>query len=84
MNKISQRSARAYKRRVEELEKILIQEKGRWGAELGPGWINIETLILSSESYAKVDTARRLNHEVILRCEIDNQLRLYAERQEKA
>lgn len=78
--KISQRTARMYKKRCEEMERILSRQRNRWASEWAAGWINIETLILEPASFAKVATARLLKHAVVLQCGDDGRtVRLYAD-----
>jgi hypothetical protein len=64
--KISQRQARYYRKRTMELESILARQKHRWSLDWAPGWVNIEALILNDSAFAKVDTARKLGHAVVV------------------
>jgi hypothetical protein len=77
---ISQSDARWYKRRAEDAERTLKNQKSRWAEEFSPGWVNIETLCLSSAEFAAVSTARLLGHAVIVVPEDKGtNVRLYAE-----
>jgi hypothetical protein len=79
-NSISQREARKLRKRVTQLEEILRNQKNRWRSEWGPGWVNIERVTLSDAAYAKIATARLLNHAVIVLPDTANEIRFYAER----
>jgi hypothetical protein len=78
--KISQRDALMYRKRVEELESILERQKSRYSSEWSPGFVNIESLTLSDLSYAKIATARILNHAVVAVCDVGNRVRFYADK----
>jgi hypothetical protein len=78
--KISQREARRLQKRVYELECVLNRQKNRWASDWGAGWVNIESLILTPESFAKVATARLLGHAVVIIPSTDNAVRLYADK----
>jgi hypothetical protein len=79
--KISQREARRLRKRVEQLEAEQIRLRSRWASDWGPGWVNIESLTLTPESFAKVRTARLLDHAVvILPSARTNEVLLYADR----
>jgi hypothetical protein len=78
--KISQRQARADRKRVVELESILRNQKNRWKTDWTPGWLNIETLSVPEITLAKISTARVLGHAVIAVPDSrDNIIRFYAE-----
>jgi hypothetical protein len=80
MRKLSQREARRIKKRVGELELRLKQQRDRWSSDWGPDWVNIETLTLTPESFAKIKTARLLGHAVILLPHNGTQVLVYADR----
>ena len=78
--KISQRQARADRKRLIELERILRDQKNRWKMDWMPGWLNIETLSVAKITHAKLATARVLGHAVIAVPDSrDNIIRFYAE-----
>jgi hypothetical protein len=77
--KISQRQARYYRKRAQELEGVLARQKQRWAREWTPG-INIETIRLSDASFAKIDVARKLGHAVIVSPGDANEILFYAEK----
>ena len=78
---ISQREARRLQKRVDELESVILRQKNRWSSDWSPGWVSIETLVLTPESYAKVTTARVLGHALILvPSSLGTEVRMYAER----
>ena len=62
---ISQREARRLRKRVIELEDILNAQMQRWSGKWVPGWVNFATVTLDEATYAKVTTARLLDHAVI-------------------
>lgn len=79
--KISQARARYYKKRMEEMDTILRRQKNRWALEFAPGWVNIEAICLTPESYAKLSTARLLGHAVVVvPANRGTEVRLYADR----
>lgn len=78
--KISQSDARWYKKRADEAESTLRNQRNRWASEFRPGWVNIETVILEPTSFAKISTARLLGHAVIVVADSDNRIRFYAEK----
>lgn len=63
---ISQKEARRLRKRVQELEKTLADQKSAWRSTWSADWVHLESLTLSTESYAKVMTARKLDHAVIV------------------
>jgi len=80
MNKtkpISQREARALKRRVAELEASEDRRRNAW-ADSYPGGVNITTLIIPETTHAAIHTARLLKHAVVATLSSDGRLRLYA------
>lgn len=77
---ISQRQARAYRKRMIEAESALKMQRNRWGSDWIPGWKNIECVKVGPETYARVATARLLEHAVIVTVGNQNELRLYADR----
>jgi len=64
--KISQREAHRLKKRVAQLESERRNMRNAWASEWRGGWINIERLAFGVESFAKIITARKLGHAVIL------------------
>jgi len=78
--KISQREARRLRKRVIELEQQFWRMRNRWATDFGPGWVNIETLTLSDASYAKLSTARKLDHAVVVVMGDNNRALFYADR----
>ena len=65
MTKISQREARRLKRENIRLEKILSEQRNDWRGEWPEGTI-IGRLKTGDVTLAIVDTARRLNHAVVV------------------
>jgi hypothetical protein len=78
--KISQRQARYYRKRTQDLEGVLARQKQRWATEWSPGWINIESIRLPDASFARIDTARKLGHAVIAVPRDNNEILFYAEK----
>lgn len=78
--KISQREARRLQKRVQALEKILSDQRKSYAADWGYDWVNIESLNLFEVSFAKVNTARRLGHAVIVLPGEGTKVSLYASR----
>lgn len=79
--KISQREARRLKKRVDELERNQEHMRNRWRSDWVPGWINIDSFVLSDIQFARVSTARALKHAVVMvPADNGNEVRLYAER----
>lgn len=74
--KISQRDARMYMKRVDALEQVLRQQKNLWSGEW-PGGVNIVTISPSSETFAIVDTARRLGHAVVCVTKSDKTIAIF-------
>ncbi len=77
---ISQREARALKRRVAELERLEQDRRNCWTRDW-PGGATIATVTLGNREPASVAvaTARRLGHYVVATADND-ELRLYAVR----
>lgn len=75
---ISQREARRLKKRVEELEYLLRNERRIWGAEY-PGGVNIATAAYGKDSTVNtaIQTARKLQHAVVVLAD-DTSVRFYA------
>jgi hypothetical protein len=61
---ISQREARALRRRVRELEQVLDRQKNGW-AESWPGGVNITTFSADNDIVANIRTARLLKHACV-------------------
>lgn len=78
MSVISQREARRLKKRVEELEYLLENERRIWGAEY-PGGVHIATAAYGKDSTVNmaVMTARKLKHAVVAIAD-DTSIRLHA------
>ena len=74
---ISQREARAFKRRVAELEAMEGRRRNAW-ADSYPGGVNITTLTVPESARASIHTARLLKHAVVGTLSSDGSLRLYA------
>lgn len=75
--KISQREARRLRKRVEQLER---DERDRRSAYVSswPGGVNIDSFTIDEASFAKIDTARKLSHAVVVTTDNRLQLRFYA------
>lgn len=79
--KISQVEAWSLRHRVKSLEKELRDQKNRWRSDWSNNWVTVDSFILSDEQFARVDTARRLQHAVVLVPDgPGNKVRLYADR----
>lgn len=78
MKKIGQRQAAWYLKRVKELERQIERQKNAFIGDFGPGWVNIEALQLTPESFAKLKTARLLGHAVVCVTSGSNTVYLYA------
>ena len=62
---ISQREALRLKKRVDELETVLRNQRNAWAAEYVRG-IHITTLAVTEAQGAAIFTARKLGHAVVL------------------
>lgn len=65
MKKISQREARALRRRVEMLELAATAERNAWCRDY-PGGVHIGWQEVTLETIARVKTARLLGHPVVV------------------
>jgi phage-related minor tail protein len=74
---ISQREARALRRRVRELEQVLDRQQNAW-AESWPGGVNIETFNTDSDTVAKIQTARLLKHACVAVVRPNGDIAIYA------
>jgi hypothetical protein len=74
---ISQREARALKRRVQELEAMEDRRRNAW-AESYPGGANIATSNVSDYTRSAIKTARLLKHAVVVTVTSDGNLAFYA------
>ncbi len=82
--KISQDDARRFKKRCEELERILAMQKNCWRSEWSYGWVNISNIRLEPSEFAKIATARLLKHAVLVQADSDRStIKLYADSLEK-
>jgi hypothetical protein len=78
MSHISRREARRLKKRVEELEKILDEQKRSWAREW-PGGVHLGTIDCTHKDYdTKVLVARKLGHAVVLTHHNTDKLEMYA------
>jgi len=77
--KISQIDSINYRNRMLAAEKKLRDQKNRWSSDWQNSWINIESLTLSDASFAKIDTARKLGHAVIILPGNRNEILIYAD-----
>ena len=77
MTKISQREARALRRRVNALEMMLERQRNAW-ADSWPGGVNIATFSADREVQAAIRTARRLNHACVVLLKSDGDVAVYA------
>ena len=78
--KISQREARRLQKRVAALEYTLNKQRQSYASDWGADWVHLESLTLSDASFAKVNTARRLSHAVIVLPQGNSSINLYASR----
>ena len=79
--KISQAKARWYKKRAEEAERTLRLQRDRWARDWSGGWVHIQTLKIDGTSFARLATARLLNHAVCVQVDTDNEtIRFYADK----
>lgn len=62
--KISQREARRLRKRVEELERVLADQRISWARDF-PGGTNIGSVDSVSATAGKVGVARKLAHAVV-------------------
>lgn len=74
---ISQREARRLKRRVEQLERAECDRRSAYVSEW-PGGVNIDSFSVDAASFAKIETARKLSHAVVVTTDHTSQLRFYA------
>jgi len=74
---ISQREARALKRRVAELEADEDRRRNAW-ADIYPGGVNIATLTIPDNTRSAVHTARLLRHAVVVTLNNNGTLCLHA------
>jgi hypothetical protein len=77
MKRISQIKARAMRKRIDELEKVLSDQRGAWCREW-PGGVHLTSITVGSTAFATVQTARKLNHAVVAVCSNGSDLALYA------
>lgn len=78
---ISQRQARLYRKQVLEMKDIFSRQRNRWSSDWSPGWVKIETILLSDTSFAKITTARLLGHAIVIVPQGDsNKVMLYADK----
>lgn len=80
MKKIGRRQAMWYRKEAMRLEMVLANQRNRWASEFRPGMVNIETLTLSDASFAKIETARKLGHAVIVIPDSGNRVLFYADK----
>ena len=76
--RISQREARAFKKRMGELEALEQKRISAWSGDW-PG-LHLGSVILSDAFYHAIKTARRLGHPVIAVHGQDNTIHFYAAR----
>jgi hypothetical protein len=75
--KISQREAYRLKKRVEQLERARDLQRSAWAAEW-VGGVHLKRLTVDAAPYTAVLTARKLGHAVVVTCQNDNTLDLFA------
>jgi len=73
---ISQREARRLRRRVQELEAELQTQRSTWSREW-PGGVHLCNLEVSLVDYARLETARKLDHAVVVTLS-GREVRMYA------
>lgn len=79
--KISQVEAWSLHHQVKQLKRDQERMRNRWNQEWAEGWINIDSFLLSDAQFARLDTARRLGHAVVMvPSSRGNEVRLYADR----
>jgi hypothetical protein len=83
MRKIGQRQARYYRKTYLELTKQIADQKNRWKQDWAPGWINIASVRLDPEEYAKIATARLLSHAVVVTADSGYVIKFYADKLDK-
>ena len=75
---ISQRQAREYRRRANELEDQLDSQRRRWNAEY-VGGTHLGTLTYERDWFiGRIESARMLGHAVVVTEEGDGKLKFYA------
>lgn len=76
---ISQREARALRKRVQELEGIIDRQRFAWATNW-PGGTHLGSVNYGEPNVlvAAARTARRLKHAVVVTCDDDNRMELYA------
>jgi hypothetical protein len=76
---ISQREARALRRRVQELEDTIDRQRNAWATDW-PNGTHLGSVNYGAPNVlvAAARTARRLGHAVVVTCNDDNQMELYA------
>jgi hypothetical protein len=77
MTKISQREARALRKRVNEMETVLDRQRNAW-ADSWPDGVNIATFAVDREINAAIRTARRLNHACVVVLKSDGDIAVFA------
>lgn len=75
--KISQREARALRRRVRELEEVERQRRMTWSSRY-PGGTHFRSLAIADAPYVAIATARKLGHAVVVTTDTSNTLHFYA------
>ena len=62
---ISQREARRLKKRVEELEQVISDQRNRWSSKY-PGGIHIGTVTMERDWFiGRIEAARMMRHAVV-------------------
>ena len=77
MTKISQREARALRKRVAEMETVLDRQRNAW-ADSWPDGVNIATFSADREIQTAIRTARRLNHACVVILKGDGDVAVFA------
>ena len=77
MAPISQREARRLWKRLGELEHERDLQRNAWASEY-PGGVNIDTFDVDATTHARILTARKLGHAVVVTAHGKFELRLYA------
>lgn len=76
--KISQREAHRLRKLVIELERNNRERINRWSNEWPGGGVNIDRIALTSEQYARINVAMKLDHCIVGKLDTNGNLLIYA------
>ena len=77
---ITQAEGRRLRRQVKALQAARITQRNEWRSDWKADWISIDYIELTPISVARLQTARKLGHALILVPESGNFVQIFAER----